>query len=437
MPELPDRPDLDQLRRQARELLRAAADEQPPALARLRAVSDRVTLSVAQLALAREHGFASWAALRTEAEHRRRQPATGRWSFGGATAIETAAGTLSIAGLVSGPDHATVDAWLLPARQTSTPVGQTSEEQLNAVLARSGGRRTPGFDDLTITDDRGTNYTLRVEYLSIPVGQSGQPARLHLHLVPAPARECAWLELRNRDGATTRLWPSRRPTVRVGVPTPVSGSPAERELSHRALSAIAMHLSAIGEDGAEFFRQQCAAAIAKAAEVRQSGALDAANKLPDQLARLCAALCDRHPADDLPPAWSGMLDARRRTDGPELHFDIAAALPSIADTEVQVDSLISEPGSWRLYLRATPEWWTYSAARSLKRTVLSVRAEDKLGGMYLGTFGGSERGDYDYEEVTLQFLPRLDPLARTVKLIFSGTGEQVSLDLRLEPAARP
>src|SRR5882757_9523495 len=145
MPELPDRPDLDQLRRQARELLRAAADEQPPAVARLRAVSDRVTLSVAQLALAREYGFPSWTALRTEAERRRRLVETGRWSFGGATAIETAAGTLSIAGLVSGPDHATVDAWLLPAQQTPTPAGQTSEERLNAVLARSGGRRTPGF----------------------------------------------------------------------------------------------------------------------------------------------------------------------------------------------------------------------------------------------------------------------------------------------------
>jgi hypothetical protein len=435
MPELPDRPDLDQLRRQARELLRAAADGQPPALARLRAVSDRVTLSAAQLALAREYGYPSWTALHTEIQRRRRLSATGRWSFGGATAIETAAGTLSIAGLVSGPDHATVDAWLLPARQTPTPLGQTSEEQLNAVLARSGGRRTPGFDDLTITDDRGTNYTLRVEYLTIPIGQPGQPARLHLHLVPAPARACAWLELRNRDGATTRLWPSGRPTVRVGVPTPASGSPAERELSHRALSIIAMHLSAIGEEGAEFFRQQCAAALAKAAkaaEVRQSGALDTASKLPDQLTRLCAALCDQYPADGLPPAWSGMLDAARRTDGPELHFDIAAALPLIADTEVQVDSLISEPGSWRLYLRATPDWWIYTADRSLKQTVLSVHAEDKLGGMYLGTFGGSsERGDY--EEVTLQFLPRLDPLARTVKVTFSGTSEQVSLDLRLEP----
>ena len=63
MPELPGRPNLDQLRRQARELLRAAADGEPAALTRIRAFSQRVSLSAAQLAVAREHGCASWPAL--------------------------------------------------------------------------------------------------------------------------------------------------------------------------------------------------------------------------------------------------------------------------------------------------------------------------------------------------------------------------------------
>jgi len=63
VPELPDRPNLDQLRRQARELLRAAADGEPAALTRIRAFSQRVSLSAAQLAVAREHGCASWPAL--------------------------------------------------------------------------------------------------------------------------------------------------------------------------------------------------------------------------------------------------------------------------------------------------------------------------------------------------------------------------------------
>ena len=71
MPQLPDRPDLDQLRRQARELLRAAQGGDPAALRRLRTVSDKVTLSTAQLTLAREHGFPSWRRLAGEVERRR------------------------------------------------------------------------------------------------------------------------------------------------------------------------------------------------------------------------------------------------------------------------------------------------------------------------------------------------------------------------------
>jgi hypothetical protein len=71
MPQLPDRPDTDQLRRQARELHRAAQGGDAGALDRLRRVSDKVTLSTAQLALAREYGFPSWRRLRDEVEHRR------------------------------------------------------------------------------------------------------------------------------------------------------------------------------------------------------------------------------------------------------------------------------------------------------------------------------------------------------------------------------
>src|SRR5215469_10829527 len=66
MPALPGRPDLDQLRRQARELLRAAAADDEQALRRIRVVSQKHTLSSAQLAIAREYGFASWPKLRAE-----------------------------------------------------------------------------------------------------------------------------------------------------------------------------------------------------------------------------------------------------------------------------------------------------------------------------------------------------------------------------------
>jgi hypothetical protein len=70
MADLPARPDLDQLRHQAKELLRAAQRGDPEATARIRTVTGRVILSSAQLALAREYGFASWAKLKLEVERR-------------------------------------------------------------------------------------------------------------------------------------------------------------------------------------------------------------------------------------------------------------------------------------------------------------------------------------------------------------------------------
>jgi uncharacterized protein len=70
MPDLPAQPDLDQLRHQARDLLRAAQRGDPKANARIRVVASRIILSSAQLALAREYGFASWAKLRLEVERR-------------------------------------------------------------------------------------------------------------------------------------------------------------------------------------------------------------------------------------------------------------------------------------------------------------------------------------------------------------------------------
>ena len=70
MPALPPRPDLDQLRRLAKDLVRAARSGDQPAIDRLGAVSAPSTLAGAQLAIAREYGFPSWAALKRAVERR-------------------------------------------------------------------------------------------------------------------------------------------------------------------------------------------------------------------------------------------------------------------------------------------------------------------------------------------------------------------------------
>jgi hypothetical protein len=61
---------------------------------------------------------------------------------------------------------------------------------------------------------------------------------------------------------------------------------------------------------------------------------------------------------------------------------------------------------------------------------MTVHAEDDLGGMYLSQFGGSSSHD-GHEELALRFLPRLNPLARTLTLTFRRAAEQVTIELRL------
>jgi hypothetical protein len=73
MPEqsVPQHPDLAQLRRQAKELRDALRRGEKRAVERLRRYSqvdaESVTLSAAQLVIAREHGFPSWPQLKERA----------------------------------------------------------------------------------------------------------------------------------------------------------------------------------------------------------------------------------------------------------------------------------------------------------------------------------------------------------------------------------
>jgi antitoxin (DNA-binding transcriptional repressor) of toxin-antitoxin stability system len=478
MSELPDRPDLDQLRRQARELLRAAADGEPRAVTRLRAVSERVTLSAAQLAIAREHGCPSWPALGAEVRRRRRLSESAgrrlqggdvrgpldtpddRWSFGGGTAIKTSAGVLFPEALVVGAGHAVLDASLLPAgngepaaarpRRLLAPGMPFARLVPGRARATRGARRRRADaavatmtslarpDDVTIIDDQGARYALHPERMWGKRGPSGGPAgpmSVRLRLDPVPGREVRSLELRSQNGAATRLARSARPAVRIGQLAPVVASPAERELSDQAFGLMELHLTST-EVAADILRQRCSAALARIAETQRSGELGPAGELPDQLRQLCVVLTEHRPADGLPRSWSGMLDAAQRADGPRYHLDICAALPPIDGVAVQADILISMPDGWRLYLRATPGWWNYSEDGHRKWNRVWVHAEDDRAGTYLSIFDGST-GHRGNEELALRFLPRLDPLARALKLTYRGAREEIVVDIGLVPAAAP
>jgi hypothetical protein len=443
MPDLPERPNLDQLRRQARELLRAAADGEPAALTRIHAVSGRLSLSVAQLAVAREHGFASWPALHAEVERRLAAltapgkaavRAGARWSFGGAAAIETAAGTLYPGGLIAGPGRDVLDASLVP-------VGEIQDRLVLPPLPLTTSDRVARHETLMVaaeaitstvalTDDQGAAYALSVDDIQHypQPGQEHEPVLLRLGVDPVPAQQRGWLELRGQDGSAARLAPSPRADARVSRLAPVPEGPAARELSELALHLIGITKLRASQDEMERY---CSAALARVAEIQQSSEPGALGDLPGQLARLCAFLTGRGPADGLPRAWSSVISPANHADGAERHLDISAALPPVDDVAVRVDSLVSEPQSWKVYLSAEPSWWTHSADQQRKWAAWLARAEDDRGGLYISNWGGSS-GHGDHEELILTFLPRLDPLARVLTLTFTHAAQEVSIELQLK-----
>jgi hypothetical protein len=432
MADLPERADLDQLRRKARELQRAAVAGEPEALARLHAVSGRRTLAAAQLAVAREHGFRSWPALRSEVESRR-QPADrqlragtgrpeaqdivqGRWSFGGGGTIVVAEGELTLGILIAGPEGASLEASLAVAEAVAR--------------ARQSRRWAPELRDVTVTDDQGSTFTVRFES---GYSDSAQQRRFEIACAvdPVPAGGRRWLDVQGRDTSVTRLLRSGLAPVRVSELSPVAGSPAERELRDIAWSILQDYLHHDLREGPDL-KRRCRDVLAQTAGLREGGLADGASPLPGQFTRLCTALIRQRPPSGLPSGWHSVLNDADRTGGPRLHVDLDTALPPADGMAVRLNTLASWPGSWDLYFQATPGWWTYSTDRELQWDVMTVFAEDDLGGLYLPNFGGS-RSRPGYEEVKLTLRPRLAPEARLLTLTFAGETQQVTAEIPLAP----
>lgn len=439
MPDLPERADIVQLRRRARELLRAAVAGEPEALARLSAVSGHPTLAAAQLAIAREHGFRSWPALRSEAASRRQsgesypsadagRPETpdstaGRRSFSGAETIRVAEGELYPRILVVGQEGAFLEASLVTGEAIADPIPGTPHPRF----------LFPELSDVTITDDQGLTSTVRSG--SGHCIEPGPDQRLKWEVTcvldPVPDGDSHWLDVRGRDTSVTRLLPADPAPVRVRGLSPVAASPPERELRDLAWWILLGYLTTATPDSRDL-KRRCRSVLERTAELRENGLADDEVSLSNQLTHLCTSLIRGRQPTGLPAGWHSILNAADRADGLKLSVDIDAALPSVDGTAVRLNTLASWPDSWDLYFQATPGWWIYSTDRQRKRHAMLVFAEDDLGGLYISNFGGSS-GRPGYEEVKLTLRPRLAPGASLLTLTLAGETQQVTAEISLAP----
>ena len=411
MPELPSQPNLDHLRHQARRLLRDAQAGDPGALERMGAWSTRLTLSAAQLAVAREYGWRSWDALRHYVEalawiaERRHSPPTamdhepsspiptGVWRGDGEIVLR--GGTLRPGALIGWGSHGLLEA-----------------ELASSLLAR---RLQGALDGVVVTDDLGTDYgRCQIRMISNGRRLSGEPNApidLEVAIEPAPPSPAGWVELLGINGLSCRLTAS---STRGRTQTSPAPDPAEREV--RTLAHSVLRAALFGP--AKVIPHRRAAVLARVGELEE-GAAPPAREALAALHRLCEVVADSSAdVSGLPIEWAAMLRSGQSHDGPERHYRLGMTAPVIEGVELVVGALISDPSTWRLTASASPGWWSDTAVRNQEVAIFRVFARDDLGGSYVASFIATEANGLD--DVEIRFRPRLAPDARGVEVVFEA-----------------
>lgn len=157
--------------------------------------------------------------------------------------------------------------------------------------------------------------------------------------------------------------------------------------------------------------------------------------------RAAARAAQPRPAQVTAARRTVIAGAALRADGPQLHRGIGVTLPAVDGVSIHLDSLVSLPSGWHLYLHSSRRGRGRADRR--KRGLIAVHAEDDRGRRYLASYdrstGAPESEEpagepaMEREELIARFIPRLDPLAWTLRLTFQGAHQEIPVDLAIGP----
>jgi hypothetical protein len=158
--------------------------------------------------------------------------------------------------------------------------------------------------------------------------------------------------------------------------------------------------------------------------------------------RAIARAAQPRPAQVTAATWTAIAGAVLRADGPQLHRGIGVTLPEADGVSIHLDTLVSLPYGWHLYLHSSRPRARGRDDRR-KKSLIAVHAEDDRGRRYLASYDrstsapGSEEpaGEpaMEREELIARFIPRLDPLAWNLRLTFQGAHQEILVDLAIGP----
>jgi hypothetical protein len=141
-------------------------------------------------------------------------------------------------------------------------------------------------------------------------------------------------------------------------------------------------------------------------------------RLGTQLPELLAAI----EPTELPADWLSLLARADRTDGPTGTIPIAAVLPEVDGIQCIIEELVSTPESATMHVHARG---------SARREQMWWSARDDAGGRYIVGEGGWSSDD-DEANLDFEISPAINPQARVLDIMLTGTTTQVTVSVPLD-----
>jgi hypothetical protein len=291
--------------------------------------------------------------------------------------------------------------------------GRSAGVSSQFVAGRSSGPSGLGHrQPLTICDDRGTTATASPGHSS----SSNRHWEAHFTTSVPLSTATEWIEI---DGVRLQL-PEKQPPPPVRVEAVDQVEPVRAMLYGEILGARHRH----GRGGSLEVAVQALVA---------TGALTADDPLLAEVERVAAAYAGGTAAPNLPLPWAALLRRPARSVGPLGSLPIGAVVEELEGYSIRFDSLESEEDSFSIALAVSPglPLLVLFPGLRVERSPIDWWAEDDRDNVYLLVPGGAG-GSGEVAEGTIHSTSSLDPEAKELRLLPTGTRERAVVTIPLD-----
>ena len=299
---------------------------------------------------------------------------------------------------------------------------------------RRDGPMDPIFDamnEISAVDDRGATY--RADFSG---GGGGGKWNGRLQLSPTPPPGVRWLDMTVPGTPAVRVRLDAPPSNLQISTEQVTTSTTDRFLDAQTIQLLCRKVTDLNwesdddDRGEQPLFRVMSHLLAAGVLGTESPSL---RRLAAAAARLDTPLPDPLAAiepSELPADWLGLLSRTDCTDGPTGAIPIAAVPPEVDGVQWVIVELVSEQESATLQVHARG-WPEPREPLGVRSEQIWWSARDELGGGYLVGESGSSWGNGE-ADLDLEISPAINPQARVLDIILTGTTTQVTVSVPLD-----